>query len=147
MVPFQDARVAAVFSAYPAAMRARLFGLRAEIFSSAAADPRIGPLEETLKWGEPAYLTAKTGAGSLVRLDSWKKSPTRYAAYFHCQTDLVETFREMFGDKLECEGNRAVIFDITRPEPPADILRMCLSLALTYKLRKAPAKGRILACD
>ena len=34
--------------------------LRQLIFETAAATEVVGELEETLKWGEPSYLTPKT---------------------------------------------------------------------------------------
>ena len=47
-------------------------------------------LEETLKWGEPSFLTKK---GSTIRMD-WKvKNPDRYAMYFKCTSKLVPSFR------------------------------------------------------
>ena len=56
------------FLAVPAAPRERLLMLRALIFDTAARTPGVGAIDETLKWGEPAYVTAQSGSGSTVRL-------------------------------------------------------------------------------
>ena len=70
--------------------------LRELIFATAAATPGVGALEETLKWGEPAYLTSATRSGSTIRL-AWKPArPEQYAMFFNCQTTLVDTFRTLF---------------------------------------------------
>jgi hypothetical protein len=63
-----------------------------------------------------------------------KTEAGRYAAYFHCQTDLVQTFRELY-PKLRYERNRAILLDAGEKLPEAE-LRHCVGLALTYHLRK-----------
>ncbi len=55
--------------------------------------------------------------------------------FFHCQTRLVDTFREIFRDDLAFEGNRAIILDAA-DELPEDALRHCIAMALTYHLNK-----------
>jgi hypothetical protein len=87
-----------------------------------------------LKWGQPSYLTVESKSGSTVRIDQVKSSPSQYAVYFHCQTDLVETFREIY-PKLSYSGNRAILLDAAEKLPEAE-LRHCVALALTYHLRK-----------
>ena len=114
MTPFENTAVERAFAAYPPAMRRKLLALRELIFSTAAATEGVGPLHETLNWGEPAYVTAQTRSGSTVRL-GWKRStPSQYAMYFHCQTRLVETFQTLFPSELRFEGNRAIVFGETR---------------------------------
>jgi hypothetical protein len=54
--------------------------------------------------------------------------------FFHCQTDLVDTFRELY-PKLSYSGNRAILLDAGKKLPEAE-LRHCVALALTYHLRK-----------
>ncbi|MGF1627560.1 MAG: DUF1801 domain-containing protein [Alphaproteobacteria bacterium] len=127
--------VAAVFAGCPAAARARMMALRRQIFDTAAATPGVGPLTETLKWGEPAYLTAATGSGSTVRI-GWKPTaPDRVGVYFNCRTRLVDRFRTMFAGELTFEGNRAILLDISQPLPDQP-LAACLALALTYHRNK-----------
>lgn len=136
MKPFANAAVARAFEAYPPKMRRKLLALRELIFRTAASMEAVGELEETLKWGEPAYVTARSKSGSTVRID-WKEShPSQYAMYFHCQTNLVETFRTLFPTEFRFEGNRAIVFhesDVV----PADSLTLCIAAALTYHRRRA----------
>lgn len=109
--------------------------LRALIFDIAAATPGVGALEETLKWGEPAYLTSESGSGSTVRLGWKSRQPDQYALYFNCRTTLVDTFRTLFPTGLRFEGNRALVFAVNG-KPPADTLRFCIMAALTYHLKR-----------
>jgi len=136
MRPFKHAAVGKKFDAYPLFVRDKLLGLRELIFDTAASTTGVGELEETLKWGEPAYLTAQTKSGSTVRID-WKKSkPSQYAIYFHCQTNLISTFKTLFPTEFKYEGNRAIVFDLA-DVPPMDSLAFCIAIALTYHLQKA----------
>ncbi len=134
-----DPAVDAVFAAYPTPLKARLLTLRRLILDTAAATKGVGELQETLKWGQPSYLTTATKSGSTIRIDRVKDSANQYAVYFHCQTDLVATFRELYPKVLTTTGNRAVIFDAADDIPEA-ALRHCLGLALTYHLRKRKAR-------
>ncbi|HEX5263943.1 MAG TPA: DUF1801 domain-containing protein [Phenylobacterium sp.] len=124
----------AVFEAQPPALRDALLDLRGHILAAAAAAPAIGRLTETLKWGEPAYLPAKPRVGTTVRINAVKGSARRYAAYFHCQTTLLESFRLLYPEVFEFEGNRAILFRVGEAVPD-EALRHCLTMALTYHLK------------
>ena len=121
-------QVQAAFEAMPKAAAQRLMAVRKMIYQ-AAEEAGVGPLTETLKWGEPAYLTEATKAGSTIRLGT---SGERPAAFFNCNTTLVDGFREDFGTALELQGNRAVVLE------GADeaALGICLHRALTYHRSK-----------
>ncbi len=129
------AKVATVLEGFPDPVRLRLLDVRALIFRTAARIDGVGPLEETLKWGEPAYLTAASKSGTTIRLGWPKASPRHCAVYFNCQTSLVDEFRTQFGDTFTFEGNRALWLDPVAPLPEAP-LSLCLAAALTYHRRK-----------
>jgi hypothetical protein len=93
-------------------------------------------LQETLKWGEPAYVTAATGSGSTIRINRHKKQDGQYAVYFHCQTTLVDTFRGLFPQTFKFEGNRCIVFDESERVPAAE-LKICIGMALTYHQKRA----------
>ena len=132
---FSESAVDAVFRAYPAPIRARLLALRRLIFDTAKTTKGVGRLEETLKWGQPSYLTAETKSGSTIRIDQVKSTANQYAVYFHCQTDLVETFRELYPEEFNFGGNRSILLN-AGDKIPEPALRHCLALALTYHLHK-----------
>ena len=138
MTPFKSIAVAQVFERYPPAMRSRLLALRELIFEVASSIDDVGELEETLKWGEPAYVTSASKSGSAVRID-WKKSaPSEYCMYFHCKTNLVQTFRTLFPKDFVFEGNRAIVFQQS-DTVPIDALSLCIAASLTYHRDKARA--------
>ena len=129
--PESPSAVAAVFRAYPPAVREKLLRLRKIVLETAAKMDGIGALEETLKWSQPAYLAK---GGSTIRIDAVKGDPKRVALYFICHTDLVATFRELYPD-LNYEGNRAILLDALG-KIPEDALRHCVSLALAYRNKR-----------
>jgi hypothetical protein len=63
---FDRMDVAEVFEAVPHGPRSRLLRLRALIFDTATRLPEVGELEETLKWGEPSYLTKNKSGTTLA---------------------------------------------------------------------------------
>jgi hypothetical protein len=132
---FADPAVARVFAAYPKRTKAKLLALRRLILETAAKTPGVGALNETLKWGQPSYLTQESRSGSMIRIDRVKPAAgddrERYALYVHCQTTLVSTFRQLYRDELVFGGNRSILLDADRPLPKA-ALKHCIALALTY---------------
>src|SRR5215475_6558638 len=126
--------VVEVFDSYPKPVRAKLLALRKLILDTAKRTKGVGAIEEALKWGQPSYLTSESKSGSTIRIDQVKAFPNQYAVYFHCQTNLVETFRELYPE-LSYSGNRAILLDASEKLPEAE-LRHCVALALTYHLRK-----------
>lgn len=129
-----DPAVDGVFEAYPKPVKAKLLALRRLILDTAKTTQGVGELEEALKWGQPSYLTSKSRSGSTIRIDQVKTEAGQFAMYFHCQTNLVETFRELYPE-LNYSGNRAILLNAADKLPEAE-LRHCVGLALTYHLGK-----------
>lgn len=136
MEQIRNVAVAQTFAAYPPDLRRRLMLLRGLILDTAAATPGVGEIEETLKWGEPAYLTSASKSGSTLRLGPIKSSPSQYALYFNCKTTLVDTFRTLFPVELRYDGNRAIVLHAA-DAVPRDALAFCIQAALTYHRRKS----------
>ena len=128
------AEVAAAFDRFDDAVKRTLLEVR-EMTLSAAEELGVGPLTETLKWGEPAYLTESSRAGTTIRLGQPKNRSIHCAIFVHCQTSLIAEFRETIDDPaIEFEGSRAVIFAASEPLP-REALQHCIAQALTYKRR------------
>jgi hypothetical protein len=132
--PAIPANVAAAFAAFPKQVRVRLLEVRELIFETAAVKG-AGPLTETLKWGEPAYLTEATGSGSTIRLGRFRSSERQCAVLFNCRTTLVDDFRSQFPDVFAYEKNRAILLYASEPLPAAQ-LSACLGMALSYHRRR-----------
>ena len=136
-----DPIVSDVFSTYPEHICLKLMALRRLIFETAALTEGVGAITETLKWGEPAYLTSASKSGTTIRI-AWKPSaPEHYAMYVPCQTNLVETFRTLFPEDFVFEGNRAIVFEES-DVVPTDALAVCIEMALTYHGSKRQSSKR-----
>ncbi len=120
--------VKAVFEAYPKKVKGKMEKLRQLVLETAEEVEEITTLEETLKWGEPSYLTKK---GSTLRMDWKQKSPDQYAMYFKCTSQLVPSFRTAFKDVFSFEKNRAIVFQLD-DELPKTELKQCIKATLTY---------------
>jgi Domain of unknown function (DU1801) len=136
---FADPAVAATFKAYPPLERRMLLELRQLILDTAKNTAGTGKLTEALRWGQPSYLTLETGSGSTIRLGT-AKDAGKIALYFHCQSGLIDTFRQLYEGQLTFAGKRCIMFD-TAGELPAKIVTHCVALALTHHIRKKKSYG------
>jgi hypothetical protein len=134
MKRFSDPDVAALFKAYPPAVRRKLMALRELVFDTARRTPGVGALTEALKWGQPSYLTEETSSGTTVRIDRLKTGDG-YAVYFHCQSGLVEQFRALYPETFRYQGARAILFAADDRVPKRQ-LKHCIALALTHHARQ-----------
>ena len=123
-----DLSVKQKIETYPKHIAVLLGHIRDLIFSVAKQDG-ISDITETLKWGEPSYVS-KTG--STIRFDWKAKYPDHYCIYFNCKTSLIETFKEVYGDTFTYEGNRAIIFKVDQDLPLTELAH-CISMSLRYK--------------
>lgn len=131
-------KVSKLLENYPRTAQAKLNQLRKLIVATAEETEGVDKLVESTKWGEPSYLT-KTG--TTIRMDWKAKTPDTYYLYFICSTQLVNTFRIIFGDEMEFEGDRAIVLDLKEPMPSI-ALKRCITLALTYqKVKHLPLLG------
>ena len=109
-----------------------------DLIYQVARENSLGNIEETLKWGEPAYLIK---GGSTLRVDWKAKSPDNLYLFFNCNTVLVETFREVFFDVFEFDGKRAIKLN-TNKAVPIEELTQCITVTLRYhKVKHLPLLG------
>jgi hypothetical protein len=94
------------------------------VYETAASIEAIGEIEETLKWGEPSYLTPIS-----------KTQKEQYSIFFKCTANLVPAFKEKFPQKFKFGGNRSIDFNLNDHVPVKE-LKQCIALALTYHRNK-----------
>lgn len=123
-----DPEVEVVLTNYPDFVRDKMQHIRTLVRETAEEIEGISVLEETLKWGEPSFVTKH---GSTLRMDWKAKTPDQYAMYFQCTSRLVDTFRLVFDHQLQYEGKRAIIFQINQKIPESE-LKACIKATLTY---------------
>ncbi|MGL5009050.1 MAG: DUF1801 domain-containing protein [Paracoccaceae bacterium] len=129
-------QVRAVFVGCSGPVRDGLLRLRGLIFAAAADHPEVGAVVESLRWGQPAYLTPETGAACSLRIGALREDG--FGLFVHCQTDLIANFLAGPGAGHRHDGTRGVLFrDVTdiRDGP----ISMLIAGALTYHLRKRRA--------
>lgn len=132
-----DKLVKGKIESIPQPARAKLYLLRELIFDVAQEEGHV-PLVESLKWGQPSYASKN---GSPIRFDWNHQDPEIISVYFNCNTTLVETFRELYGDTLTFNGNRELVLPISESLPTTE-LKSCLSMALNYHcLKMLPLLG------
>ncbi|MEL6868093.1 MAG: DUF1801 domain-containing protein [Bacteroidota bacterium] len=133
-----DPKVKAVFDQYPAVARKKMNQLRTLVLETARELAEVETLEETLKWGEPSYISRH---GSTLRMDWKAKKPNQYAMYFSCSSQLVPTFRLLYPQLFEYEGKRAIVFSMDAEVPHLELKR-CIAAALMYhKVKQLPMLG------
>ncbi len=123
-----DPRVNEVFANYPDFVRDKLQHLRELVIETAEETEGVTVLEETLKWGEPSFVTKN---GSTLRMDWKEKTPNQYAMYFQCTSRLVDTFRLVFDNKFQFDGKRAIVFQLNQKIPELE-LKECIKASLIY---------------
>ena len=111
-------------------VKGRLLQLRSLILEVAEHNDAIGELEETLKWGQPSFLTVKPKTGTTIRIDRDTSGEGVVVMYVHCQTSLVSHWRALF-PHVCFGGNRSVHFRQEEPLPE-DEIRQMITMAFTY---------------
>ncbi|MDO3384636.1 DUF1801 domain-containing protein [Gilvimarinus sp. SDUM040013] len=125
------------FSLYPPLAQQQLHAVR-ELIGHIAQEYSLGAVEESIKWGEASY-TVK--GGSAVRMDWKPATPNAIKLFFHCQTKLVETFKEIYPHEFVYEGNRALVIPLTT-DIATSPLAHCLQMTLSYhRVKHLPLLG------
>lgn len=132
-----EALIREKYDSFPADIQPSLLQLR-ELIISVAKEYDLDSVEESLKWGELSFCVK---GGSAIRIGWREKSPDKCFVFFHCQTSLIETFKEIYGELFAYESKRAIILDRSKMESVKE-LKHCLGLALEYhKLKHLPLLG------
>ena len=121
-----DPKVYDAFQAFPDETRDRLLTLRELIYDIARQTDGVGPVSETLKWGQISYLNP---SGTTLRIGTVDSNET-LALYVHCQTSIVDDLKAA-GSTLTFDGKRCIhlpVEDLDTAE-----VRAAIIAALTYK--------------
>ena len=114
------------------------FDLLRALVHQVAQDSDVLMIHETLKWGEPSFVTKH---GSTLRMDWKEKSPSTFALYFQCSSKLIHTFKLVFPNVFSFETNRAIHLNFGDELPVAQ-LSECIRVTLWYhKLKHLPLLG------
>ncbi len=131
-------KVDLVFNSYPDNVRNKLLHLRHLIIETASQIKEITSLEETLKWGEPSFLTKH---GSTIRMNKKQNNPNQYALYFQCTSRLIPTFKMMYKNMFTFEGSRAIVFNINDNIPETALKNFIAAALMYHKVKHLPNLG------
>jgi len=129
--PHLPAPVAAAIADYPEPVRATLLELRELIYRVAARTEGVEAIEEGLRWGQPAFLTA---SGTTVRLAAARGDAGAVGVYTSCQTPLVADFARENGALFDYDGVRGIHVPAGENVRETEIGDF-LASAFTYKRR------------
>ena len=117
--------VDAVFAAYPEPLKAKLLALRRLIFDTAKTTKGVGALQETLKWGQPSYLTPgdEKRQHDPDRSGEIRHQPIR--GVFPLPDRSGRNLSRTVPRELSYGGNRSILLNAQRRDPrsPAAPLR------------------------
>ncbi|WP_299725237.1 hypothetical protein [uncultured Tateyamaria sp.] len=89
----------------------------------------LPPLDESLKWGEPAWRPRK--GGTTLRM-SWRGDADGLGVYMDCKTDLCARMQSDFPAAFRYAAPRALFLQ-PDAELPQDALRHLAKMAFRYK--------------
>lgn len=115
---------------WPETAQQRLWQCRA-LFLAVAEAAAVGPLDETLKWGQPSWRPVKPRTGSTLRMDWNPKFPDKVSLFVDCKTDLAARMREIYPDLPVNDGRRHLAIDLAAPLPEQAISHLA-EMTLTY---------------
>ena len=127
--------VEATVATWPKAAQTKFAEIRRRIRLEAAQTPEVGPLTETIKWGEPSWLTEATKSGTTIRV-AWKPARAdKIGVFVSCQTSIIETLREVYGDTLSYDGARGLLISLEAPVPENGLTHL-IRLAQSYHINR-----------
>ena len=138
---FNDPKVAEIFFSYPQKIREKLLFLRALVFKTTKETSGAGTLEETLKWGEPAYITVNPKSETTIRINQTRANPEKYALFVNCRTNLINRYKQKFENQLIYDGSRGLMLHVDE-KLPADKIKYCITLALIYFMNDIIPQGK-----
>lgn len=122
------------YKSYPSTVNRELLDLRKLILEVVRKDKDIDFIEETLKWGEPSFLT-KT-SGSTLRIDWKERNPNYISIFVNCRTKLISIFKDLYPNDFEYVGNREIRLPLGG-KYSKNKLKKCIELVLKYNLIKS----------
>ena len=129
---YANQKVAAAYAAFPQDSLAIAIALRELVLETARTMPEVGPVTESLKWGQPSYVVKK---GTALRIAVPKGGGC--GLYAHCQSGVIAHYAATVAGPDKIDGTRGVIFQTVDDVVP-ERLRLLIRHALTYH----KAKGR-----
>lgn len=114
---------------WPTAAQRQFTSIRSRILDIAAAEQI--QLEETLKWGEPAFVPPRK-FGTTLRVALSTKVPDQMGVFVHCSTSLIEDMKALYPGNYD--GTRGLLWPMDSPAPQQSVDHL-IARALRYHCR------------
>lgn len=134
MSPLSDP-ITNVIGTWSAPARARFDDVRRRCHEVAQA-AEIGPLDESLKWGQPAWRPRRPRTGTTLRAWWSLDRPERLDLYVDCKTTLAADVDDAFPGAFDTDRRRVLSLGLDRPVPD-DALWHLIFRTFTYHRAKA----------
>lgn len=108
------------------------------LFHASAKALDVGPLDETLKWGQAAWRPKAPRIGVTLRLHWRMDDPDRIGVFMDCKTDLAARMQTLYPGLPANDGRRHIAVDLNAPLPDAalsHLAEMAFGYHLSPKLR------------
>ena len=125
-----DPTLNTLIAQWPEQAQKQLLAVRA-ILHDVSETSQSGPLDESLKWGQPAWRPRRPRTGATLRLNWSDAAPDRLMAFVDCKTDLASQMSTRFPGQFENDGGRALAFDLNEALP-VDAIAQLAQLTFTY---------------
>jgi hypothetical protein len=104
------------------------------LFLRVADQTGTAPLDESLKWGQPAWRPRRPRTGSTLRMGWTAARPDALALYVDCKTDLAARMATLYPDLPLNDGRRhlGIALDAPLPRPALEHLA---AMTFCYHLR------------
>lgn len=123
---------------WPKAAQDSFRHLRA-VFLATAETAQIGPLDETLKWGQPAWRPRKPRTGATLRMTWMPSEPDHLVILVDCKTDLAVRMRTLYPNLGINDGQRRIALCLHRPHSE-EPLRHLAAMTFCYHLDRRPKR-------
>ncbi len=130
----ENTPLAALIATWPAPARDALLTCR-NLFHQISKDRALGPLDEALKWGQPAWRPVKPRTGSTLRLWWSDAQPDHLAVFVDCKTDLAARMGDLYPQLPENDLQRRLSFSLDAPFPEQAMSHLA-DMTFAYHLNK-----------
>ena len=109
------------------------------LFHDIARENDVGPLDESLKWGQPSWRPVRPRTGSTIRMGWTDSQPDQLALFVDCKTDLAARMRDIYPDLPRNDGRREIGLSLKAPLPEQALAHLAEMTFTYHRAKRAPA--------
>ena len=121
-------------ASWPGPAQQALWGCRA-LFLDVARAKGLGPLDEALKWGQPAWRPRRPRTGTTLRIGWTGAEPAQLSLLVDCKTDIAARMRALHPELPRNDGRREIALALADPLPEQALATLS-AMTFAYHLQK-----------